>query len=355
MREPSDHSRHLLSCLSTTLERDAREPPRLVPLAPADTRPPDGARARRAARGIGAHGAARRAGTRTRAFRSSPFVARPAGTGSSYRTKLTGLVGAEAEASSAPLLELGLGRELAAARSSCWRRCLRKGRSEPAARPSRYSTSIHAGGFARRIASRIFRDRRRALARPAPGHALPRGRGGRLATARPPRPRAKAGVCCSPAAAGGASIACRGSSPHASGTNRACRAADFDLAASWASHSEEFERSRPYIEVTVRVPRSRPVTCAGRGWWRRASGRPWSACTAPPRVLLAHADGLGRVRGAPELRDRIDDRRRDGRTLRARLSGHREPRKTGLMSTTEGAVDRAARPAAGLPMTVRGR
>jgi predicted DNA-binding transcriptional regulator YafY len=35
------------------------------------------------------------------------------------------------------------------------------------------------------------------------------------------------------------------------------RAADFDLAASWASHSQEFERSRPYVEVTVRVPRSR--------------------------------------------------------------------------------------------------
>ena len=34
------------------------------------------------------------------------------------------------------------------------------------------------------------------------------------------------------------------------------RASDFDLAAAWASHSEAFERSRTYIEVTVRVPHS---------------------------------------------------------------------------------------------------
>jgi predicted DNA-binding transcriptional regulator YafY len=35
------------------------------------------------------------------------------------------------------------------------------------------------------------------------------------------------------------------------------RPPDFDLAAAWASHSEAFERSRPYVEVTVRVPGSR--------------------------------------------------------------------------------------------------
>jgi predicted DNA-binding transcriptional regulator YafY len=34
------------------------------------------------------------------------------------------------------------------------------------------------------------------------------------------------------------------------------RSADFDLAAAWASRSEAFERSRPYVRVTVRVPRS---------------------------------------------------------------------------------------------------
>src|SRR5919198_470123 len=34
------------------------------------------------------------------------------------------------------------------------------------------------------------------------------------------------------------------------------RATDFDLAAAWASHSEAFERSRAQIDVTVRVPRS---------------------------------------------------------------------------------------------------
>jgi predicted DNA-binding transcriptional regulator YafY len=34
------------------------------------------------------------------------------------------------------------------------------------------------------------------------------------------------------------------------------RPPDFDLAAEWASRSRAFERSRPQIEVTVRVPRS---------------------------------------------------------------------------------------------------
>jgi predicted DNA-binding transcriptional regulator YafY len=34
------------------------------------------------------------------------------------------------------------------------------------------------------------------------------------------------------------------------------RPAGFDLAATWASRSEAFERSRPSVEVTVRVPRS---------------------------------------------------------------------------------------------------
>jgi predicted DNA-binding transcriptional regulator YafY len=34
------------------------------------------------------------------------------------------------------------------------------------------------------------------------------------------------------------------------------RAADFDLAAAWAGHSEAFERSRTTIDVTVRVPRN---------------------------------------------------------------------------------------------------
>jgi predicted DNA-binding transcriptional regulator YafY len=36
----------------------------------------------------------------------------------------------------------------------------------------------------------------------------------------------------------------------------ATRSPDFDLAAAWASRSEAFERSRPTVEVTVRVPRS---------------------------------------------------------------------------------------------------
>ena len=36
----------------------------------------------------------------------------------------------------------------------------------------------------------------------------------------------------------------------------ATRAADFDLAAAWASRSEAFERSRSHVEVTLRVPHS---------------------------------------------------------------------------------------------------
>jgi predicted DNA-binding transcriptional regulator YafY len=37
----------------------------------------------------------------------------------------------------------------------------------------------------------------------------------------------------------------------------ATRTPDFDLAAAWRSRSEDFERSLPRIEVTVRVPRGR--------------------------------------------------------------------------------------------------
>ncbi len=35
----------------------------------------------------------------------------------------------------------------------------------------------------------------------------------------------------------------------------ATRPPDFDLAAAWATRSEAFERGRPQVEVTVRVPR----------------------------------------------------------------------------------------------------
>ena len=54
------------------------------------------------------------------------------------------------------------------------------------------------------------------------------------------------------------------------------------------------------------MSRSRVVTCAGRGWWRRASGRPWSPqYDSADHAFYSLADSLGRVLEPPELRDRI--------------------------------------------------
>ena len=63
-RDPSGHSRHLLSCLWINVSPRAREPPRLVLAPSADARTVDRRGARRAARGLRAHRAARRAGAR---------------------------------------------------------------------------------------------------------------------------------------------------------------------------------------------------------------------------------------------------------------------------------------------------
>jgi predicted DNA-binding transcriptional regulator YafY len=86
------------------------------------------------------------------------------------------------------------------------------------------------------------------------------------------------------------------------------RPEDFDLAAAWVSRSEAFERSRSYVDVTVRVPRSqvrflrsarivedgdRPTVVA------RFEGLDY-AC----RSLLAWGSSA-EVLAPPELRERI--------------------------------------------------
>ena len=65
----------------------------------------------------------------------------------------------------------------------------------------------------------------------------------------------------------------------------ATRDPDFDLAAEWASRSEAFERSRPRIEVTVRVPRSEV---------RFLRGARIVEDGEPPTVI-AQYEGLGRA------------------------------------------------------------
>ena len=138
-----------------------------------------------------------------------------------YRTKLTGLVGAEAEAPVGPASE-------SSASAASWRPPAQAAgvaasgpRSEPAA-DCRYSTSIprvvSRGGSrpaSSVIAGALWRGLRLDMRYREGGRSSRDGstpsascEGRSVVPARPP-PR------------GGASIACRGSSPHASGTNRA--------------------------------------------------------------------------------------------------------------------------------------
>ena len=61
------------------------------------------------------------------------------------------------------------------------------------------------------------------------------------------------------------------------------RSPDFDLAAAWASRSAEFERSRRWVDVTVRVP---------RGEVRYLRGARIAEDGERP-VVVAQFDGLG--------------------------------------------------------------
>jgi predicted DNA-binding transcriptional regulator YafY len=176
-----------------------------------------------------------------------------------YRTKLTGLDGAEAEALFVgPAAELGLGRELAAARL----KLLASLPAELQERAGRASQLFHVDtrGW--------FREEDRVPHLPVIAGALWRGRrldmryreGSKVVSRRldPLGLVLKAGVWYLLARRRGEERVYRVSRIVSARerTEEATRDPDFELAAAWSSRSEAFERSRPQIEVTVRLPRS---------------------------------------------------------------------------------------------------
>jgi predicted DNA-binding transcriptional regulator YafY len=174
-----------------------------------------------------------------------------------YRTKLTGLDAVEAEALFVgPAAELGLGRELAAARL----KLLASLPAELQERADRAARLFHLDtrGW--------FREEDRVPHLPVIAGALWRGRRldmryqeGPAVVSRRLDPLGlvlKAGVWYLLARRRGEERVYR-VSRIVSARERAepcTRPPDFDLAAAWARRSEEFERSRTRIEVTVRVP-----------------------------------------------------------------------------------------------------
>jgi predicted DNA-binding transcriptional regulator YafY len=176
-----------------------------------------------------------------------------------YRTRLTGLDSTEAEALFVgPAAELGLGRELAAARL----KLLASLPAELQERASRASELFHVDtrGW--------FREEDRAPFLPVIAGALWRGqrvdiryREGPNVVSRRLDPLGlvlKAGVWYLLARRRGEERVYRVSRV-VSARERAepySRADGFDLATAWTERSEAFERSRRQVEVTVRVPRS---------------------------------------------------------------------------------------------------
>jgi predicted DNA-binding transcriptional regulator YafY len=175
-----------------------------------------------------------------------------------YRTKLTGLDTLEAEALFVgPAAELGLGRELAAARL----KVLASLPSELQERAGRAAQLFHVDtrGW--------FREDDRVPHLPVIAGALWRGRrldmryreGPKVVSRRldPLGLVLKAGVWYLLARRRGEERVYR-VSRIVSARERAepaTRALDFDLAGAWTSRSQAFERSRPSVEVTVRVER----------------------------------------------------------------------------------------------------
>jgi predicted DNA-binding transcriptional regulator YafY len=179
--------------------------------------------------------------------------------GRGYRTKLTGLDAPEAEALFVgPAAELGLGRELAAARL----KLLASLPAELQQRADRAARLFHldARGW--------FREQDRVPHLSVIAGALWRGdrldiryREGAQVVSRRLDPLGlvlKAGVWYLLALRRGQERVYRVSRV-VSARERAepaARPPDFDLAAAWARRSEAFERSRTPVEVTVRVPQS---------------------------------------------------------------------------------------------------
>jgi predicted DNA-binding transcriptional regulator YafY len=175
-----------------------------------------------------------------------------------YRTKLTGLDAAEAEALFVgPAAELGLGRELAAARLKLL-----------AALPAEVQERAGLAARLFHVDTRgWFREEDRVPHLPVIAGALWRGRRleiryreGAAVVSRRLDPLGlvlKAGVWYLLAQRRGEERAYRVSRIVSvrERAESAARPQDFDLAAAWAGHSEAFERSRRRIEVTVRIPR----------------------------------------------------------------------------------------------------
>jgi predicted DNA-binding transcriptional regulator YafY len=176
-----------------------------------------------------------------------------------YRTRLTGLDATEAEALFVgPAAELGLGRELAAARL----KLLASLPAELQERAGRAAQLFHVDmrGW--------FREEDRVPHLPVLAGALWRGRRldiryreGSAVVSRRLDPLGlvlKAGVWYLLARRRGEERVYRVSRiVSARERSEECaRPEEFDLAAAWASRSEAFERGRAQVEVTVRVPRS---------------------------------------------------------------------------------------------------
>jgi predicted DNA-binding transcriptional regulator YafY len=176
-----------------------------------------------------------------------------------YRTKLTGLDATEAEALFVgPAAELGLGRELAAARLKLLA-SLPEDLQERAGRAAQLFHVDTRGWFREEdrvphlpvIAGALWRGRRLDM-RYREGSKVVRRRLDPLGLV------LKAGVWYLLARRRGEERVYR-VSRIVSARERAeqCeRPPEFDLATAWTSRSEAFERSRPQIDVTVRVPRS---------------------------------------------------------------------------------------------------
>jgi predicted DNA-binding transcriptional regulator YafY len=176
-----------------------------------------------------------------------------------YRTRLTGLDAAEAEALFVgPAAELGLGRELAAARL----KLLASLPSEVQERASRASELFHVDmrGW--------FREEDRVPNLPVLAGALWRGRRLDIRYREGPRVVArrldplglvlKAGVWYLLARRRGEERVYRVSRIVSAREREepSVRPPDFTLAVAWAERSEAFEQSRAQVEVTVRVPLS---------------------------------------------------------------------------------------------------
>ena len=220
-----------------------------------------------------------------------------------YRTKLTGLDAVEAEALFVgPAAELGLGRELAAARL----KLLASLPLELQERAGSASQLFHVDmrGW--------FREEDRVPHLPVIAGALWRGRRldmryreGSTVVSRRLDPLGlvlKAGIWYLLARRRGEERVYRVSRIVSARelAQESTRPEGFDLAEAWAERSEAFERSRRQLEVTVRVPRTSSATSAARGWSRTASGRrSWRCSTGSTRPSTCSCRMARRPRCSP--------------------------------------------------------